>query len=853
MCYNKFNRMNFKQKLGIAVVVVASSLGLAFVWVITNNPADAATLTSLTFQTGTQPACASSTGAIYYDGTSIKFCSGNQGGVFNSVATGASSLWAASGTAVYYNGGNVGIGLSSPGSKLQVWGTFSADSSNLYSDGLGNISALSFVDKASPVYFLQPSAATSLKTAGSVGIGMAGTPGAPLHIQKNAAAGAVFQFTGTATDASVDGANGVGMYLTHNSAGNRQFAIADTLSLAGIRFIGNSIDGWTNNARQDMQIGTETNGAHVGADNIANTQFSASNLSGTASKVVMAVRGAVSQTGDYVQVRSSAASVGDILTVNSIGKMGVGTSTPSSTLDVVGSINGTSLCMNNSCYSSWPAGPAGPTGPTGPAGATGPTGPIGPTGAPGAPGASPFSLSGTTAYYTAGSVAIGTATPITTFTSAGDITTYRLAATTTGVIYLGSNAGGKYLYYDGASYIFGGANPVYAGSFYGAGTGLTGIATNLLSGFVSSPDGDRVAGNKLPTTSPRSVRFDFASAASAGTLGNYAGVMTYTPWDGTSASTGDASYQLAFGSTAVNGTGVPMLKIRNGIDSTWNGWKQIITDDGAGRVGIGKLPGSPYTLDVNGVIGIVGTPALSLDGVGRLGVGTTVGSGAQNTGVGYYSVYSSTGSGNTGLGYMALYQNTTGVNNTGVGFNALHGTYAVNYSVAVGNSAGGNGNYNNSVGYMAGWAETIASGNNAFGASALVGVSTSTNNVAIGNSAGSAITSGSNNVVIGGYTAGAPYAIQSNNIFLADGAGNLRLRIDSTGAIYYGTAGTTLGTPIYACPNTSSCIDVNTGSNACVGQMKSGAAATCVDYTAAYAGCTASAPVSCTYVGRLTP
>ncbi|MFA5109410.1 MAG: hypothetical protein WC458_02620 [Patescibacteria group bacterium] len=103
--------------------------------------------------------------------------------------------------------------------------------------------------------------------------------------------------------------------------------------------------------------------------------------------------------------------------------------------------------------------------------------------------------------------------------------------------------------------------------------------------FVSrQPDGDRIASNILPTTSPHGVRFDFVAASTVGTGGNYAGVMTFAPWAGTSASTGDASYQFAFGSSATNGSGVPQLNIRNGIDSTWNSWRKVITDDGAGNI-----------------------------------------------------------------------------------------------------------------------------------------------------------------------------------------------------------------------------------------------------------------------------
>jgi hypothetical protein len=106
-------------------------------------------------------------------------------------------------------------------------------------------------------------------------------------------------------------------------------------------------------------------------------------------------------------------------------------------------------------------------------------------------------------------------------------------------------------------------------------TGNSGTATS--SRYVQSPDGTRNPNTTLPTTSGQSVRFDFAQAGYVGTGGNYAGVMTYAPWTGTTTSTGDASYQLAFGSTATNGGGTPQLRIRKGIDSTWNSWYDLLT------------------------------------------------------------------------------------------------------------------------------------------------------------------------------------------------------------------------------------------------------------------------------------
>lgn len=99
------------------------------------------------------------------------------------------------------------------------------------------------------------------------------------------------------------------------------------------------------------------------------------------------------------------------------------------------------------------------------------------------------------------------------------------------------------------------------------------------SGAITYNDRGRDAATvTLPNWRSRSVRWDFVTASSVGTSGNYAGLMTFSPWDGTTASTGDASYQMAFGGTAVNGGGVPQLRIRKGIDTTWNSFYTIHHD-----------------------------------------------------------------------------------------------------------------------------------------------------------------------------------------------------------------------------------------------------------------------------------
>jgi hypothetical protein len=100
-------------------------------------------------------------------------------------------------------------------------------------------------------------------------------------------------------------------------------------------------------------------------------------------------------------------------------------------------------------------------------------------------------------------------------------------------------------------------------------------ATNALR--IVFEDGPRNLSDRLPTTLARSVNFDFVGAGIVGGAGNYAGVMSFTPWTGTTTSTGDSSYQLAFmNETSINGAGLPGLRLRKGIDITWGDWYTLL-------------------------------------------------------------------------------------------------------------------------------------------------------------------------------------------------------------------------------------------------------------------------------------
>ena len=107
-------------------------------------------------------------------------------------------------------------------------------------------------------------------------------------------------------------------------------------------------------------------------------------------------------------------------------------------------------------------------------------------------------------------------------------------------------------------------------------------SVSLTNFYVTSQDGTRNADDIAPNSTSRRVRFDFVKSNSAKlkAAGNYAGIMTYSPWDGTTGSTGDSSYQLAFANqTGINGDGLPMLKIRKGIDGNWTTpWYKLWTE-----------------------------------------------------------------------------------------------------------------------------------------------------------------------------------------------------------------------------------------------------------------------------------
>ena len=166
----------------------------------------------------------------------------------------------------------------------------------------------------------------------------------------------------------------------------------------------------------------------------------------------------------------------------------------------------------------------------------------------------------------------------------------RLYASDGSYVYGGAAPYYMYMNYDGGSYwelkvspaTPGAVRVAYANSAGSASTASTAGYSDEAK-WISYPDGPRDLSDRLPNWNNRSVAWDFVGAGTANGSGNYGGVMTFSPWDGTSASTGDSSYQLAFANaTGVNASGQPKLSIRNGINSTWNAWYTLVHSGNVG-------------------------------------------------------------------------------------------------------------------------------------------------------------------------------------------------------------------------------------------------------------------------------
>jgi len=175
---------------------------------------------------------------------------------------------------------------------------------------------------------------------------------------------------------------------------------------------------------------------------------------------------------------------------------------------------------------------------------------------------------------------------------------------------------------------------------------------------------------------------------------------------------------------------------------------------------------------------------------------------AGTTAIGALALTHNKGHFNTAVGFSALTNNGTGGNNVAVGLSALTSNNSGSNNIAIGVSSmlqSRSGSQNVAIGTSALYVDSGGTSNIAIGASALYDVLGGRGNISIGASAAKLLTAGVKNIFIGDSTAyvtsstfsgnyntiiGANILMPkniNNTIILADGQGNRRLNVDSSG------------------------------------------------------------------------
>ena len=235
---------------------------------------------------------------------------------------------------------------------------------------------------------------------------------------------------------------------------------------------------------------------------------------------------------------------------------------------------------------------------------------------------------------------------------------------------------------------------------------------------------------------------------------------------------GNVATSMAWGVNALNAGGLygntaighSSLQSNTGYENTALGYNALSANtSGRWNTGVGSSAMANNLGERNTGVGV------------EAGAGTNAG--GYNTAMGFKALTQASGGGNTALGAQTLYENTSGVSNTAIGNNAMAGVNSTgSYNASVGEFSmyQNNGSYNTAIGAKAGYTNQ-----------------TGDNNIFIGYYTARYLTAGSQNSIIGSNVTflrdDAFNAVNawnntlSNNVILADGSGNVRMQIDSSG------------------------------------------------------------------------
>lgn len=328
---------------------------------------------------------------------------------------------------------------------------------------------------------------------------------------------------------------------------------------------------------------------------------------------------------------------------------------------------------------------------------------------------------------------------------------------------------------------------------------IKGYAPAISSG-VGSFFTDSVAGDFAFRSEANNILFGRGSGASTmAVVGGNVGIGTTTPNAKLSVKESSTAEAVGLDLANINGSGSDQTSVAINLHhfGDTNPAVKIVAQESGASTYLGNLqfhtrgtnsdisPTERMRIDASGNVGIgTSAPAYRLDVAGDVNVTGDLKVNALTIGRGGGSI-----SGNTALGENALLSNTFGEGNVANGSDALRSSTTGDYNTANGRSAlrmNTTGYQNVATGFQALYSNTTGRQNTANGVSALQSNTTGMGNIGVGYNAGSAITTGNYNVVIGSNT-GSSIATVSNTVLIADGQGNERIRVDSAGAVGIGT------------------------------------------------------------------
>lgn len=277
--------------------------------------------------------------------------------LIGSATSSMGTLWGgATGANIWnLNSGNVGVGITNPLYKLDINGALSTVTSSpilrLHRDynagfyynqnAIFSLAGNSSVWQASTLNIAVSSADTTMRDvmtldggSGNVGIGTT-NPTAIFQTNVVSNNGVGLKITGMSADSSSDATEGVVIALTHNTAGNRQFFIGDSLSGVGVRVSGATLGGYNKSTSlaQTLNLSPNGNFTTVGYGQFLSL-FSINNYNNTVTNPILNIHGAVGQTGNYIQVEEHLATVGSKFVLTSGGKVGIGATAPNDKLSI---------------------------------------------------------------------------------------------------------------------------------------------------------------------------------------------------------------------------------------------------------------------------------------------------------------------------------------------------------------------------------------------------------------------------------------------------------------------------------------------------------------------------------------